>query len=306
MKRLMMLAALVGAGLLAMTASPAAAQATRTWVSGVGDDANPCSRTAPCKTFAGAYTKTAAAGEINCIDPGGFGTLTILKSITIICDNVEAGIAANQTYGIIVNAAATDVIFLSGLDIEGYGTGLTGLKVITAKSVTLKNSVVRGFTTAGIEDVGTNAGGFLNIDGVHTQDNANAKGIWAHPPNGGSVGALITNTMANGNSIGVEIDDRGYTTMHNSTASNNTSTGVLASSNPNTAELNLDGSVITGNVTAGIATSGASAKIRISNNVIADNGTGISTPSGTVTSYSPATNANASSGTPNGTAIPLQ
>ena len=71
-------------------AAPAQAQATRTWVSGVGDDANPCSRTAPCKTFAGAISKTAASGEIDCLDPGGFGAVTITKAITIKCDGPTA------------------------------------------------------------------------------------------------------------------------------------------------------------------------------------------------------------------------
>jgi hypothetical protein len=84
---------------------PAQAQATRTWVSGVGDDANPCSRTAPCKTFAGAISKTATGGEINCLDPGGFGGVTITKSIQIICQ-VEAGVLVSGTNAIIVNAAA--------------------------------------------------------------------------------------------------------------------------------------------------------------------------------------------------------
>ncbi len=56
-----------------LQAAPVHAQAFRTWVSGVGDDANPCSRTAPCKTFAGAISKTALNGEINCLDPAGFG-----------------------------------------------------------------------------------------------------------------------------------------------------------------------------------------------------------------------------------------
>src|SRR5689334_12329990 len=86
------LLALVLAGLSIGFAAPASAQATRTWVSGVGDDANPCSRTAPCKTFAGAISKTAAGGEINCLDPGGFGAVTITKSISLICDNTLAGI----------------------------------------------------------------------------------------------------------------------------------------------------------------------------------------------------------------------
>src|SRR5678809_162426 len=91
---------------LAVT-SIANAQATRTWVSGVGDDTNPCSRTAPCKTFAGAISKTATAGEISVLDPGGFGAVTIVKSITINGDGTLAGILASLTNGVIVNATNT-------------------------------------------------------------------------------------------------------------------------------------------------------------------------------------------------------
>ena len=90
--------ALLGAmavSLLACTA-PAAAQATRTWVSGTGDDANPCSRTAPCKTFAGAISKTAAGGEISVLDPGGFGAVTITKSISIVSEGQEAGVPSTE------------------------------------------------------------------------------------------------------------------------------------------------------------------------------------------------------------------
>src|SRR3954449_10335073 len=81
-----------------LAAAPASAQATRTWVSGVGDDVNPCSRTAPCKTFAGAISKTAINGEINCLDPGGYGAVTITKSITIKCEGVIGGILAAGTF----------------------------------------------------------------------------------------------------------------------------------------------------------------------------------------------------------------
>src|SRR5437870_8198838 len=99
------------------------AQATRTWVSGVGDDLNPCSRTAPCKTFAGAISKTAAGGEIDVIDPGGFGTLTITKSITIDggIGSGWASILAAGTNGIIVNASSTSVVTLRNLSINGAG-----------------------------------------------------------------------------------------------------------------------------------------------------------------------------------------
>src|SRR2546426_2096071 len=88
--------------LILASASGAHAQATRTWVSGVGDDANPCSRTAPCKTFAGAISKTAVNGEINCLDPGGFGGVTITKSITIDCHEVFGSILSATVNGITV------------------------------------------------------------------------------------------------------------------------------------------------------------------------------------------------------------
>src|ERR1700693_38941 len=97
----------------------ASAQATRTWVSGVGDDANPCSRTAPCKTFAGAISKTAAGGEIDALDPGGFGALTITKSITLDGGGQVASILVAGTNGINVSAGATDVVILRNLRIQG-------------------------------------------------------------------------------------------------------------------------------------------------------------------------------------------
>src|SRR4051794_13728580 len=103
---LMVMAACASAALLN---SPASAQATRTWVSGVGDDLNPCSRTAPCKTFAGAISKTAINGEINCLDPGGYGALTITKSITIDCHHTNGGLLASGTNGFVINIAAGNV-----------------------------------------------------------------------------------------------------------------------------------------------------------------------------------------------------
>src|SRR4051812_13341554 len=89
--------------LMSAFAASGSAQATRTWVSGVGDDANPCSRTAPCKTFAGAISKTAASGEINCLDSAGFGAVTITKSITIDCTNVLGGVLVSGSNGIVIN-----------------------------------------------------------------------------------------------------------------------------------------------------------------------------------------------------------
>src|ERR1043166_6714381 len=132
------------------------AQATRTWVSGVGDDANPCSRTAPCKTFAGAISKTAPGGEINVLDPGGFGGVTITKAISIISDHIEAGVLVSGTNAIIVNVPnATDKVLLEGLDIEGLGTGLNGVKVTGAGKTTIRKCSIRNFSQNGVDLEGT-------------------------------------------------------------------------------------------------------------------------------------------------------
>src|SRR6201990_1548475 len=106
MRRIALFAIVLGFIAPILASAPAHAQATRTWVSGVGDDANPCSRTAPCKTFAGAISKTATAGEINCLAPGGFGTVTITKSMTLNCHEVLGSILASGVPGITVNATA--------------------------------------------------------------------------------------------------------------------------------------------------------------------------------------------------------
>lgn len=112
----------------------AEAQASRTWVSGLGDDANPCSRTVPCKTFPGAISKTAANGEINCIDSGGFGAVTITKSIIINCENILGGVLASATNGIIINGAGI-VVVLRGLDIDGTISGLYGIRFLNGSAL---------------------------------------------------------------------------------------------------------------------------------------------------------------------------
>src|SRR5207302_3182895 len=119
-------------------AAPAQAQ-TRTWVSGVGNDANPCSRTAPCKTFAGAISKTAAGGEINCLDPGGYGVVTITKAITINCEGTLGSILSALTNGVNVNAGPTDRVVLRGIEISGVGTGLTGIHFTAGQSLVVDN-----------------------------------------------------------------------------------------------------------------------------------------------------------------------
>lgn len=136
------------AALLILASSGAHAQATRTWVSGVGDDVNPCSRTAPCKTFAGAISKTAAGGEIDVLDPGGYGAVTITKSITIDGGGTMASVLASATNGINVNAGANDVIILRNLSINGAGTtlGLNGVNFLAGRKLVVENCTFENFS----------------------------------------------------------------------------------------------------------------------------------------------------------------
>src|SRR3977135_4025950 len=133
LKKSMFSLTILGAAALTvlLSAAPANAQATRTWVSGTGDDANPCSRTAPCKTFAGAISKTAAGGEISVLDPGGFGAVTITKSMTLNGDGTLASILnAGSVNGIIVNAGTSDQVYIRSLSINGTVGATPGLNGI--------------------------------------------------------------------------------------------------------------------------------------------------------------------------------
>jgi hypothetical protein len=132
-------------------ASAAHAQATRTWVSGVGDDVNPCSRTAPCKTFAGAISKTADNGEIDVLDPGGFGALTITKGITVDGGGFVAGVLNNASSGIVVNAPNTKSVTIRNVTLEGVGTGTNGIRILSARDVHIENCSIYGFANHGID-----------------------------------------------------------------------------------------------------------------------------------------------------------
>jgi hypothetical protein len=152
-------------------------------VSGVGDDLNPCSRTAPCKTFAGAISKTATNGEISVLDPGGFGTLTITKSITVNGDGTLAGVLSAGTQGFLINITtnlATDKVVIRNVSINGAGTGTDGVRIADGQEVILDNVTISGVTDAGVDITQTQSGNvFLNnvriskcLVGVRSQSTA--------------------------------------------------------------------------------------------------------------------------------------
>ena len=213
-----------------VSATPASAQATRTWVSGVGDDANPCSRTAPCKTFAGAISKTAANGEINCLDPGGFGAVTVIKAIALVCDAIGGSVLAAVTNGIIVRAGENDAVLLSGIDIEGAGTGLSGVKFISGRSLTIRNATIRMFGTpdgAGVSNEAA-AGSTLIITDSLISDNTNGVRVK------GSGTTVISRNAITGNATGLVVQGGGkiLSTEDNLLAGNGND-GAIATRLPN-------------------------------------------------------------------------
>ena len=248
----------------------AMSQATRTWVSGVGDDANPCSRTAPCKTLAGAISKTATGGEINVLDPGGFGAVTITKSITIDGGGVIGSILSSGTNGIIVNAP-NSLVTIRNFSINGAGTtlGINGIRVLAIKKLLVENCSLSNFSASGIDfnsttaaeiminnttitnaSVGisyagpsssTGSAGFTVIDGCHIQSIQNTA------INIGAGTATVSNSVVSGCGVGLKSNAGAAAHISGNIITNN----ATAFQGPGTITSSKNNSV-TGNIAQGV------------------------------------------------------
>jgi hypothetical protein len=209
-------------------ASIAQAQASRTWVSGVGDDANPCSRTAPCKTWAGAISKTAACGEIDALDPGGFGAVTITKSITLDGTGTFASILASLVNGIIINAASTDVVTIRGLSINGFCNGINGINVLQAKTVNVEDCVIFRFNTGNGITVNETNDLALNVRNTVIRDNT-LDAINTFTSGGANkVRVTLDHVRLSGSGNGFHARSGTLATARNCVFSNNTGHGIFA------------------------------------------------------------------------------
>ena len=292
-------------------ASIANAQATRTWVSGVGDDVNPCSRTAPCKTYAGAISKTAKDGEISTLDPGGFGAVTITKSITINGTHGQGygSILAALTTGVVINI--TDVndirktVRLRSLDINGASTGVDGIRINSAAKVFVEDTVIDGFTNRGINDIRNNANGHLYVSDSIVRNTVQS-GIVVLPTAPGNIIAMINHTTVGGSSAnsGIAFDGAVKGTINQSFLTGNTSSGVFANG---TAEMTVESSVLSHNGTG--ITANAGTTVRLFSSTVTNNTTSIPAASqAQVRSTSPATNkitGNTTNNLPTGPAVTL-
>jgi len=257
-----------------LAVAPARAQATRTWVSGTGDDNNNCSRTAPCKTFQGAFSKTAAGGEINCLDPGDFGQVTINFSLTISCEAGTAGIQILDVgFAISISAAATDVVTLRGLDIDGQGTGNVGIFIGSAKAVHIEKCSIRNFRHSFGPGIHTalSSTEFLFVEDTVLSDNT--YGIVLSSSGGYKVASLKNVTITGSTGDGLQfVGGNIYANVSESMISGNGGSAVYVTTNTT---INIDRSTIANNAIAGLHAEGSGSTIRASGNNIYNNTTGI-------------------------------
>ncbi|MCU1268243.1 MAG: hypothetical protein JWM21_4561 [Acidobacteria bacterium] len=269
-------------------------QATRTWVSGVGDDVNPCSRTAPCKTFAGAISKTFINGEIDCLDPGGFGTLTITKSITIDGTGTFGSTLASGTTGFIVNIAvnANDplrTVTLRGLSINGAGssgtvgtrTGINGINVTTngAAALYIEDCVIFKFSQNGINVTNVPNNFNLFVRNSVIRDNGLA-GISMSSSNSlNFMRGTIENSHLNGNQNGINAGANARISADNCSLSGNSNAGAMAKSLSAgvVAVVNLSNCQVSANGAHGVQAGGAgtlaTSIVRLNKNHITGSGT---------------------------------
>jgi hypothetical protein len=276
---------------LMLSAAPASAQATRTFVSGVGNDANPCSRTAPCRTFSGALSKTFINGEINCLDPGGYGTVNITKSITIDCTATIGSILSSGTTGVIVNipVGGNDPhrsVRLRGLTINGPGasgtvgtrTGTDGIRVVSATSVFVEDTVIAEMTQQGVE-VAAAATTNLTLDNVVIR-NTNVSGVTL-ATSAGQVVASFNNVRIDGTPLALSAANNVRANIRDVNIAHNT-TGIQTSG--------VDNVINAENVMISFATTGvtgsAGSTVRLSNSVITQNATGLNANGGSIVSMS--------------------
>ena len=258
-------------------------QASRTWVSGVGDDANPCSRTAPCKTFAGAISKTAVGGEIDALDPGGFGAVTITKGITIDGGGGQvASVLVNGTNGIVVAAQPGDVVILRNLRINGIKSGanggLSGIRFISGGALIVDKCEIFGFLNNGV-DIALSASASAWVTNTNIE-NIGGTGVAATTTAGvETVG--VENVRVLQSNKGVESGNHSRVTVNNSFVQGAASIGMQADGDAiitvNNSEVDLNGS--------GIQTGPGSGAAFVSNSQVAYNTTAFNQNAGTINTY---------------------
>lgn len=237
---------------LPLPAAPANAETMRRYVSVNGRDENPCTATSPCQTFQGAIAKTMAGGEIYALNSGNFGPVTITQSVNLTGANVAAGVMAAGVSGVTINAGPNDVVQLRGLDVNGGGTGTTGIQFNSGSSLQIKDSTIRGFVTG--LGFTPSASGALFVQSTLINNNTTGVFLQGAMPNSG----VLSDVQVIGNVSGLV-----------ATGSNNAAIATLT----------VQGSVVASNRTVGLLSNGNSV-IAVTDSTISNNGIGLQAQNG--------------------------
>jgi hypothetical protein len=261
---------------VALFAPDSMAQLQRAFVSGLGNDGNPCTRTAPCRTFAQAISQTNAGGEVVVLDSAGYGPATITQAVSITAPlGVHAGISVFSGIGITINAGPSDVVILRGLTITSQDTsGGSGILFASGFKLHVESCIVDGFVFGSVDTSGI---AFLGAGNLEVKDSIlrrNIQGILVKPSSGTASAAVDRVRLENNHGAGLFVQAGSTVTVSNSLSSGNVG-GFVASSDTSgaMAELNIE-SCVASNNTTGVATETSSmgvARIRLSNSTVTNN-----------------------------------
>jgi hypothetical protein len=268
-----------------VVSAPAQAQngsLTRSFVSSAGSDSNACTITAPCATFGHAYTVIAANGIIAALDPGKYGPLNIVGPVTVNGNGWAAITGTASGNGITVN--------ISG------GTGnviLTGLEVDGAgaayNGIVFQSGASLTISDCIVKDFVVNGSGTGNGILIAPTSNTNFTVVNTIAVNNGNVGILYSPTSGTPTSIG---------TIDHVVTTNNTGSGIGVAVSGGSAGISISNSIASNNGSNGTVTSGT-VTVTVDNDEISNNGTGLTVTSGTVVLSRSVINNNSTSGVSN-------
>jgi hypothetical protein len=257
---------------LTLFASASVAQ-QRTFVSGLGNDLNPCSRTAPCRTFSQAISQTGAGGEVYILDTAGYGPFAITKAVSIVAQGVTAGISVFSGDGIDINVGSGETVILRGLTLSNHGSMGNGIAFLSGGTLHVESCVVSGFSAG--NGILCNGGGKLEVKDSIMRGNGNGISIT------GTSSVAVDQVRLEGNSsIGLIAQDGAKVTVRNSIASDNAAGFDANSTGAAAVELNIESCVASNNGSTGVQVQSLSTGVaiaRVSNSTVTDNGIGFRT-----------------------------
>jgi hypothetical protein len=275
--------------LVALQATPASAQ--RVFVAAQGTDGNPCTFALPCRSFQHAHDIVAAGGEIDVLDPAGYGTLFITKAISVQGHGFAGISVTSGNSGIRVNAGPTDAVHINGVLIDGSGAGAEGIHFNSAKSLAVENCVVRNMQDSGFvfnSTVGTLQ--TVSIADSSFADNG-SNGIFIGPSGSGAVTVSLDRVVISGNLVGLQVPGGAGTgpvsvAVADSLVANHGGTGIGAASGPGQATISVTLTRVTSTGNGiGVSASGSLATVRLAQSAVTGNTTGYSTSGTGLVSY---------------------